>query len=41
MIDRYPPPFEQTDPAVRRVCWVLYGLAFVIVGGLIAYGCAS
>ena len=37
----YPPPVEQSDPTARRVAWILYAWAAVIVFGLLAYACAS
>jgi hypothetical protein len=37
----WPPPVEQTDPAARRVAWILWGLAAVIVVGLFLYAWSS
>lgn len=35
----WPPPLEQTDPSARRVAWVLWIFAAIVVAGLIVYGC--
>jgi hypothetical protein len=35
----WPPPLEQSDPSARRIAWVLWIFAAIVIAGIVVYGC--